>query len=99
MLMITHLLILDYIYLVISQPEREVITLLTWVHNNGLKANPDKFHLVHSDNSQESHINVADLCIKNSQAPKLLEIKVDNKLTLDQHVCEICTNYKFSQIF
>ena len=99
MLMMTHLLILDYQYLVISQLEREVITLLTWVINNRLKANPDKFHLVHSDNSQKSHIKDADLHIKNSQAPKLLEIKTDNKLTLDQHVCEICINYIFSRIF
>ena len=76
---------------VISQLETEVNTVLKWVNNNGLKANPDKFHLVLSESSQESYIKVDDFYIENSQAQKLLGIKIDNKLTFDQHVSDICT--------
>ena len=75
---------------VISQLETEVITLLKWVSDNGLKANPDKFHLVLSDDSHESHVKVGELQIENSQTQKLLGIKIDNKLTFDQHVSDIC---------
>ena len=54
-------------------------------------ANPDKFHLLLSDTNQEYSVKVANFDIKNSQSEKLLGIKIDNKLTFDEHVSSICT--------
>ena len=77
---------------VISQLEQESASLLNWIRNNGLKANPDKFHLLLSDPNEEFSIKVDNLDIKNSKCQKLLGIKIDNKLTFDDHVTSICTN-------
>ena len=76
---------------VISQLEQESASLLNWIRNNGLKANPDKFHLLLSDPNEEFSIKVDNLDIKNSKCQKLLGIKIDNKLTFDDHVTSICT--------
>ena len=76
---------------VISQLETEIVTLLRWISNNGLKANPDKFHLVLSETDPKIHIKVCDLFIENSQSEKLLGIKIDNKLPFDDHISDICS--------
>ena len=39
---------------VISQLENDAVILLNWIRINGLKANPDKFHLLLSDTSQDN---------------------------------------------
>ena len=75
----------------ISQLESESIIILNWIRNNGLKANPDKFHLILSDSSQEHSVRMDKFNIQNSNCRKLLGIKIDNKLTFDQHVSDICT--------
>ena len=76
---------------VISQLEKESVTLLNWIKNNGLKANPDKFHLLLSDPSEELTIKIDNVEHKNSKSQKLLGITIDNKLTFNDHVTEICT--------
>ena len=76
---------------VISQLEQESRTLLNWIRNNGLKANPDKFHLLLSDPSEELSTKVDNLDIKNSKCQKLLGIEIDNKLTFTDHITSICT--------
>ena len=76
---------------VISKLEQESVSILNWIKNNGLKANPDKFHLLLSEPNEELSIKVDNLDIKNSKCQKLLGIKIDNKLTFDDHVSSICT--------
>ena len=76
---------------VLSQLERETATLLNWIRNNGLKANPDKFHLLLSDSNEELSITVDNLEIKNTRCQKLLGILIDNKLTFIDHVTNICS--------
>ena len=76
---------------VISQLENESAILLNWIRNNGLKANPDKFHLLLSDTNQAYSAKVGAFDVQNSQCEKLLGIKIDNKLTFDEHVSNICT--------
>jgi len=76
---------------VISQLEQESASLLNWIRNNGLKANPDKFHLLLSDPNEEFSIRVDNLEIKNSKCQKLLGINIKNKMTFDDHVTSICT--------
>ena len=76
---------------VISQLEQESVTLLNWIRNNGLKANPDKFHLILSDPSDEFSIKIENVDVKNSKCQKLLGVKIDSKLTFNDHVASLCT--------
>ena len=76
---------------VISQLENESATLLNWIRNNGLKANPDKFHLILSEANQDYSVRVDKFSIQNGKSEKLLGIKIDNKLTFDEHVSDMCT--------
>ena len=75
---------------IISQLETDASALLKWISNNGLKANADKFHLLLSEKNQDLTIRVDTFDIKNSSSEKLLGIKLDNKLTFDPHVSDIC---------
>ena len=76
---------------VVSQLESEGASLLQWVRNNGLKANPDKFHMILSETSTQLSMMVDNFEIKNSQTEKMLGIKIDNKLTFDPHVSDLCS--------
>ena len=76
---------------VISQLENDSHILLKWMRNNGLKANPNKFHLILSDTDSNLAVNVGTLKIQNSKSKKLLGIKIDNKMTFDDHVSNICS--------
>ena len=76
---------------VISLVEQESVFLLNWIRNNGLKANPDKFHLLLSEPDEELSLKVDNLDIKNSKCQKLLGITIDNKLTFADHVSSICS--------
>jgi ribonuclease P/MRP protein subunit RPP40 len=76
---------------VISELENESVTLLNWIRNNGLKANPDKFHLLLSDPNEEFSIKIDNCDIKNTHYQKLLGETIDNKLTLNTQVTELCT--------
>ena len=61
---------------VISELHAESQVLLTWIRNNGIKANPDKFHLLLSDSSKEHSMEIEKNSIQNSQYEKLLGIKL-----------------------
>ena len=75
---------------VILQLENDTKTLLNWVSQNGLKANPYKFHLLLSDSNPEYFVKVEDFDILNSTNKKLLGITIDNKLSFDEHVGLLC---------
>ena len=76
---------------VLSKIENESSNLLDWIGFNGLKANPDKFHLLLSDPNKDLSIIVDGFEIENSNSQKLLGITIDNKLSFDEHVSSICT--------
>ena len=76
---------------VISDLQNEAHILLNWLRNNGQKANPEKFHLILSDPSDQHSVLVGNNSIQNSKCEKLLGIKIDNKLTFDEHVSCICS--------
>ena len=76
---------------VISELEKDSCILLEWVNNNGLKANPKKFHLILNDYDDKHHIVIENLKIHKSSCEKLLGIKIDNKLSFNQHVTELCS--------
>ena len=71
--------------------EQEAASLLNWIRNNGLKANPDKFHLLLSDPNEDFSLKVDKSEVKNSSLQTLLGIKIDNKLNFNEHVTGICT--------
>ena len=75
---------------VIEKVEHNTKALLEWFKNNGLKANPDKFHLILSDSDNKHSIEIDDVTIFNSNNEKLLGINIDNKLSFDHHVAELC---------
>ena len=64
--------------------------LLKWISNNGLKANPDKFHLLLTNPCTDHFIAIQDFIIQNSNQEKLLGITLDNKLSFDVHVSKLC---------
>ena len=80
----------DNIPLVLDQFGSESKTLLKWIKDNGLKANPEKFYLVLSDKSPMYCIHIGNEVIGNSANKKLLGVKIDNKFTFDNHVSDIC---------
>ena len=75
---------------VISQLESDTKMLLNWVSQNGLKANPDKFHLLLSNTSNEYFVKAAEFSIPSSTSKKLLGITIDNKFSFDEHVNSLC---------
>ena len=75
---------------VISKIEEDSKTLLNWVKNNGMKANPNKFHLMLSHPDENISVNVDSYQIKNSKSEKLLGITIDNKLSFNEHVSGLC---------
>ena len=75
---------------VIFQLEEDSNTLLEWVKNNGLKANPDKFHIILNGSHEDDFIIIDEYAIQNSKCEKLSGIKIDHKLSFDDHATELC---------
>ena len=75
---------------VILQLENDPRLLFEWFPNNSLKANPDKFHLVLNETRNDIFKEIMQFKIFNSNSQKLLGIKIDNKLTFDEHVNDLC---------
>ena len=75
---------------VISNLEQEAVTVLNWIRNNGLKANPDKFGLLLSDPNEKLSIKIDNSNIINALCQKLLGITFDSKLTFKTHVSNLC---------
>ena len=77
---------------VIDNLEADAQNILSWIQYNGLKANPDKFHLLLSDDDVNLSMQVDNNEIFNSLSKKLLGIKVDNKVAFKIHVESLCKN-------
>ena len=56
---------------IISQLERSSVSIFKWFENNGMKANPDKCHLLLSKNGN-LEVNIDGNRISNSRIEKLL---------------------------
>ena len=65
--------------------------LLDWFKNNGLCANPEKFHLLLSEKECNVSININGSVVNNSESQKLLGIQIDSKLSFDNHISSICS--------
>ena len=71
------------------QLQNDCNLLMEWFSNNGLKANPDKFHLILNDIRNYIFLEIQQLKIFNSNHEKLHGIKIDNKLSFEEHVSEL----------
>ena len=75
---------------VINNLEADAKNLLSWIRYNGLKANPDKFHLLLSEIDESLSVNVNGFDISNSSSQKLIGILLDNKVSFKNHVTGLC---------
>ena len=63
--------------------------LFQWFSENQLKGNTDKCHLIVSSDDP-TEIQVGESVIKNIICEELPGIKIDNKLTFDEHISGLC---------
>ena len=77
------------IFDLIDSLEKASSSLFKWFKDNLFKGNPDKCHLLVSTN-EKTKIKIGEFSIENSDCEKLLGVKIDNKLTFDCHVSDMC---------
>ena len=74
---------------VMESVEKALVSLFQWFELNLSKRNADKCDVPVSDD-QEVSLNVDNFVLTKSKCEKLLEVKFDSKLTLDQHILDLC---------
>ena len=74
---------------VVNKLEAYINNLFKWFHESLMKVNADKCHLLVTTNSAVS-ANIEEFVINNSNEEKLLGIKIDTKLSLENHVSSLC---------
>ena len=69
----------------------ELITnnLFEWFKNNHMKAKADNFHLLVTKDTDVT-AKIGEFDVKNSREEKLLGVKIDTKLSFENHVSSIC---------
>ena len=79
--------------------EKASSSLFKWFKDNLFKGNSDKCLFLVSTN-EKTKINLGEFSIENSDCEKLLGVKIDNKLTFDCHVSDMCkkANRKISAL-
>ena len=75
----------DTIDEVIKRLETASVKLFKWLADNQMKANRDKCHLIVSKNENIS-MHIAPFKIKNTNCEKFLGIKVDSRLSFNEHL-------------
>ena len=75
--------------IVANSLENSSVKLLTWFTINRMKSNPDKYHFLLTGKN-ELTLNINQFQIKSSKLEKLLGIAIDNKLTFEKHVTNLC---------
>ena len=73
----------------IESLEYDIALLLNRFHVNEMKSNNDKCHLI-IINNENNAILIGDEEITGSKPVKLLGISIDNKLSFNEHVANIC---------
>ena len=74
---------------VINEIKSMAECLTLWFRNNCMQVNPDKFHLLLRD-KKVHQVDICDEKLSSTCSEKLLGIKIDNKLTFEEHVEELC---------
>ena len=73
----------------IASSEEASNSLFIWFHNNLMKNNADKCHLLVSSNEKVT-IKIGSHEIANTKCEKLLGVHLDSGLSFDYHISEIC---------
>ena len=73
----------------IASLEKSSKDLRKWFHDNLMKSNPDKCHLLVSSR-KKMKMEIGDFKIENSTVKKLLGVHFDNSLTFNYHISELC---------
>ena len=71
-------------------PPTATKNLLQWFKDNIMKANPDKYHLLISNLKESFPTNIGNETISNNNYEKLLGVKVDHELNINEHVLSLC---------
>ena len=74
---------------VIEFLEQTSVSLFRSFENNFLKGNDDKCHF-HVSTTQDVSLNANNFKIGVSDCEKLLGVKFDSKLRVDQHIIDLC---------
>ena len=78
----------------VKKIEKETNSALSWLTNNFMIANPNKFHTIFLSRSKENIINIevkiGDKIIKSEQEVELLGVKIDIHLKFESHVKKLC---------
>ena len=75
---------------VIKTLENDSKILFNWFETNGMKANPDKSHLILSNSDTNLYAEIDSHKINNQNEVDLLGITIDNKLTFNKHMSKLC---------
>ena len=74
--------------------KQETNTAISWLINNNMIANPEKFHCIiltkNKADTSEIEVRISDKVIKSEPNVKLLGVTIDNKINFDLHVSNIC---------
>ena len=71
--------------------EKDANILIKWFKDNGMKLNEEKCKLlILSKKSNNTEIILGNETIKNSKSEKLLGITIDEKLTFNKHIGNLC---------
>ena len=62
---------------------------MKWFKDNGMKANAEKCHLL-VNSKQKVCTKIGPYNIESSEQQKLLGVLIDNKLTFDKHINNLC---------
>ena len=73
----------------IDSLEKASSSLVKWFKDNLFKGNPDRCHLL-VGTDEKAKINIREFPRENSDCEKLLEVKIDNELTFDCNVTDMC---------
>ena len=63
--------------------------MFEWFKNNHMKANADKCHLLVTRDTDVT-AKIGELDVKDSREVKLLGVKIDGKLSFENHVSSLC---------
>ena len=75
---------------IIETLENTSITMFSWFQFNGMKANPDKCHLLLS-RDEKCNASIGNHLIENSKQQKLLGVLLDKNPKFEKHVNNLCT--------
>ena len=70
--------------------QSDINTLTKWFHDNYLKLNADKCHLLVANHNKDVRINVQNEVIECENSVKLLGVTIDNKLNFNGHISNLC---------